>query len=134
MLLLALAILAAGCAGKAGAAGPSPSPKPGTIAVTQKRSGPLFVEGSVGYAKLTPTGAAKALFEVQIPEGGLTKSVPAGTYRLFSYQRICTGNCGHLGPPSITCSGPVRVSSGGKVEVTVNLDPTAQRCTLTIAP
>jgi hypothetical protein len=132
--LVSVSLLAAGCAKANGAAeGPSPAPQSGTLVVTQKRSGPLFVEGSVGYVRLTRSGAATALFEVQVPSNGLTRSVLAGSYQLVSYQRICTGNCGHLGPPSITCSTSMRVPSGGAVNVTVNLTPASNRCTLTVS-
>lgn len=126
LLVSALAVLAASGCGQAETESPEAAPSPATLNVRQvlDMSGPLYIEGSLGYVRLEDAGGLK-LFEQQLdPEKpALSQTVPAGEYVLKSWQRPCNGNCGYLSPPSDRCQSKVSLPAGGAVRATITLKP-----------
>jgi hypothetical protein len=128
--LLVTGLLAAGCARTATVAD-HPSPATGVLRVTQQIEGPLYVEGSVGYVRITD--GSGVVFVGKVPQEGLTRTLEAGTFTLRSYQRICGGNCGNLGHPTDRCQASVTVTAGGTVHAEVRLTPTKNTCSISLS-
>jgi hypothetical protein len=125
LLIPALAMLMAACAHATTPEGP----KVGTLHVTQTISGPLYVEGSIGYVRITQGSAEE--FEGRIANGGLDRALPLGTYTLSSYQRICSGNCDHPGPPTDRCAIQFTLGDNGqRIDAVVTLTPTKNSCSI----
>lgn len=126
---LALAALVLSLAGCGGSAAPEP---PGTMVLVEE-SGPglpMWMEGSVGFARIED-GDGRVVYETP-PRDGATayprelvrRELPAGTYRITSWQRPCQGNCGLLDPPTARCEGEVELPPDATVRVTVEVaDP-----------
>jgi len=123
-------LLGAACARTASVAD-QPSLATGVLRLTQHIDGPLYVEGSVGYVKIGDDSGV--VFEGKVPQGGLTRTLAAGTYSLQSYQRICGGNCDHLGPPSDRCQTSLTVAANQSVDAVVKLTPTKNSCSISVS-
>jgi hypothetical protein len=127
--ILTLGVLTGACA-KATSPGSVPSPAKGSLHVSQAIQGPLYVEGSIGYVRISD--GSGVVFEGKVPQDGLTRPLPVGTYSLQSYQRICGGNCDHLGQPTDRCEASVTVTSDQPVDAVVQLTPTQNSCTISV--
>jgi hypothetical protein len=122
LVVAAIALLTAACGASSAADQAS-----GTLKVTQHINGHLYVEGSVGYVKIVKGG--KTIFEGRIGDG-VSKELSPGTYQLDSYQNLCIGNCGHLGPPIDKCSTTIAVNSDQTTSAAVELTPESNSCTI----
>jgi hypothetical protein len=95
------------------------------VVVTQRFVGRLFrIEGSVGYVRILDRAGrriAENAFPLDRPK--LAFSLGIGRYRLVSYQRACTGNCGHLGPPVDICSKQFRVRAHRFISAKIRVVP-----------
>jgi hypothetical protein len=128
--ILVTGVLAAACAKATQPAAEGSPPPVGHVHVTQSIQGPLYIEGSVGYVQVTD--GSGVVFEGKVPQGGLTRDLPAGTYSLHSYQRICGGNCDHLGPPADRCQASLTVAANRSVDAVVKLTPTKNSCSISV--
>jgi hypothetical protein len=121
-----VAVLATSGCGQTETESPEAAPSPATLNVRQvlDPSGPLYIEGSLGYVRLEDAGGLR-VFEKQLdPEKpALSQAVPAGEYVLKSWQRPCNGNCGYLSPPSDRCQSQLSLPAGGAVRATITLKP-----------
>src|SRR5438270_12526680 len=124
LVAIAIALLTAACGASSAA---DQSAANGTLKVSQHVNGHLYVEGSIGYVKLLRDG--KTVFEGKIG-GGVTKQLSPGAYELDSWQLLCIGNCGNLGPPIDKCNTTVDVRSDQTTSATVELTPDSNSCTI----
>ncbi len=90
--------------------GPGAPPATGTLEVTQEFDdrGQVYTEGSLSFVRLW--GPEGAVFDAEVKDDRLKREVPAGRYRIRSYQRPCDGNCGFLDPPTDTCEQPLTIA------------------------
>ena len=123
---IAVALAAAACGGSRGA-GDRP-PEHGNLSVTQRINGHLYVEGSIGYVEVSD--GHSIVYKSKIGNGASTR-LPAGTYRLNSYQELCIGNCDHLGPPIDKCGTTIHIESEKTTSAIIELTPTQNRCVVT---
>jgi zinc D-Ala-D-Ala dipeptidase len=101
---------------------------PGTLDLRQAfhpARTPGYVEGSVSFVRVRArSGALLVRRRVRHrPRFRLLRRLPAGRYRVVSYQRPCAGNCGRLDPATDRCARPVRILSGGLTQVAVTVRP-----------
>jgi D-alanyl-D-alanine dipeptidase len=99
---------------------------PGTLDLQQAldTSRGSYVEGSVSYVRVRSSeGELVVGRRVRKPRFRMRRRLPAGRYRVISYQRPCDGNCGLLDPPTDRCAQPVRILSRGLTEVAVRVRP-----------
>jgi hypothetical protein len=54
-----------------------------------------------------------------------------GAYRLRTFIRTCSGNCGSLDPPSNACSAELRMRAGDRIRATIHRDA-SQPCRVTL--
>ena len=121
----AIVLVAAACSGKGSSAGSGH----GHLRISQSIHGPLYVEGSAGYVSVAD--GSKTVYRGSLAKP-TTITLNPGSYTVSSYQRICTGNCGHLGSPIDRCSASVDIAAKATSIATVELTPTANRCTIAI--
>ena len=126
LAVTAVALLSAACAHAA--SGPSSGGK-GQLTLSEKIVGQLYVEGSAGY--VTVSDGSKDVYSGSLSKDK-TIDLDAGTYTVSSYQRLCIGNCGHLGPPIDRCSASVNVSADSTTAATIELTPTKNSCAIAI--
>ena len=124
LVAIAIALLTAACGASSAADQTGGS---GTLKVTQHVNGHLYVEGSVGYVKILHDG--QTVFEGKIGDG-VSKQLSPGTYELDSWQRLCVGNCGKLGPPIDKCNTTIDVRSDETTSAVVELTPDSNSCTI----
>ena len=90
---------------------------------------PPYVEGSLSFLRVVQLATKKVLVDGPRTDGTgvrgqdplYSQPLPAGEYRLISYQRPCAGNCKNLDPPADRCSSVVRLNAGEKLSVRVLL-------------
>jgi len=121
---IAIALVTAACASNTG---DQPPTADGTLHVTQRVHGHLYIEGSIGSIKVLRGN--RTVYESKIGNG-VTKDLPPGHYELDSYQQLCTGNCGNLGPPTDRCSRSIEISSDATTSAVVELTPDSNSCTI----
>jgi len=80
------------------------------------------IEGALSYIRINNrTGAT--LTQRQLPDSHtLTLTVPPGTYRLVSWQRICDANCGNLDPPSNQCVRTFTLGNGDQLDAVIRVN------------
>jgi D-alanyl-D-alanine dipeptidase len=84
------------------------------------------IEGSIAFLRVRHAGGRTVLEQ---NSGGprvrwrVRRRLPAGRYRLTSYERPCEGNCSVLDPPAKRCSGRITVIAGGRTGVRVTVRP-----------
>jgi hypothetical protein len=88
----------------------------------------MYVEGSIWHLRVVGS-AGDAVLDRDLKNDRVSLKIPAGRYRLESYERPCDGNCGYLDPPTDNCSGIVTAEAGATVTVRVTLKP-AKGCTI----
>lgn len=113
--------------------GSSDRRSPGEISTRYVFSGSAIpIEGSVSYVVLrrrAPNGRLNTTVRAQLFDArALSASARPGRYRISAYQRICSGTCENLDPPSHGCGRNVRVSSGERVRATIEVDFSDEHC------
>jgi hypothetical protein len=101
--------------------------QPGFLIVDQQLEG-FFTEGAFAYMKLKSAGGPviteRLLRDTRILLPLLRQRLPAGGYRLVSYQRPCEGACPRRGergldPPTLRCEASVEIAAGETVTALV---------------
>jgi D-alanyl-D-alanine dipeptidase len=99
---------------------------PGTLDYRQSFAGaPGYTEGAVSFVHVRDSSGGLVLSRRvrHRPSFRLRRRLPAGRYRVVSYQRPCDGNCSLLDEPTDRCARRIRVLSGGLTEVSVTVRP-----------
>jgi hypothetical protein len=93
----------------------------------------VFVEGAVEFVTLHRVSTGRLVVRRRFDMGAisLSRRLAPGSYRVASWTQSCSGNCGHLDPPSNRCQRTVRVSAGRTLRVTV-LSKVGAHCRLTL--
>ncbi|HEV7845630.1 MAG TPA: M15 family metallopeptidase [Thermoleophilaceae bacterium] len=119
--LVAIGVAVATLALPAGAAA-----APGTLDYRQSfASAPGYTEGAVSFVRVRDSAGRLAVSRRvrHRPSFRLRRRLPAGRYRVVSYQRPCDGSCSSLDEPTDRCARRIRVLSGGLTEVSVTVRP-----------
>jgi hypothetical protein len=101
---------------------------PAVVYVRQVQSGLIGNEGSFAYVRVVGADGNPAVTKrLSLPTENdpvehVALRLNVGDYRLVSFQRICSGNCGLLGPPVYRCDYPLEVG-GETVALVVRLVP-----------
>jgi hypothetical protein len=85
--------------------------------VSPERGLPVLPQSGSGFRRATTSPV-------------LDRRVKSGSYRITSYQRACSGNCGQLDEPSDECEEIVDVDEQATVTVTI-LEGQTGGCTIT---
>jgi hypothetical protein len=114
------------CAVALGAPGAASAAR-GTLDYRQQldTSRSVYVEGSVSYVRVRD-GAGQVVVRrgvQQRPRFRLRRRLPAGLYRVRSFQRPCAGNCAVLDPPADSCTRRIRVLPRGLTVVRALVRP-----------
>jgi hypothetical protein len=145
LIVLVLASLALSACGGTETTDPGATTGPDAAGVRIRQiydiSKGMYVEGAYSYVRVEDLsgkqlverrlGDQRQLDEVTLVST-TTLNLDPGTYRLFSYQRPCSGNCGYLDPPTDRCSQRITVEPGTPLAVTVSVAP-AEGCTIEVA-
>jgi hypothetical protein len=85
-----------------------------TLVVSESGNGPTYIEGALGYLRVTSSDAlTDALIAEKRLEGASSSvSLAPGSYELIAYSRPCSGNCGNPAAPSDECRLPVTLAAG----------------------
>ena len=86
------------------------------------KGSPFPIEGAYHYVRVTgDSGSLKRRLSFErTPQ--TTLQLPAGDYRLESWQRTCDGNCGYLDQPSDRCETGFELQARQRLEATVTVD------------
>lgn len=129
-----VALVASGCGGSSNPEPCARSDEKGCLFVIQRTTGDrLYVEGSLSYVQVTDSTGT--VFDTEL-HGRFSKrptldaALDPGSYRLTSYQRPCSGNCGDLDPATDRCSTDLEIKSDVKTTVLITLRP-SEGCTAT---
>ena len=81
----------------------------------------VYVEGSISYVEVRDSAGRVALARNSGPvvRFSVRAPLPAGRYRVISFERPCEGTCAVLDPPAEACSRRVRVLARGRTAVRV---------------
>ena len=81
------------------------------------------VEGSLLFVRLVaPDG--EVVMDTQFAWPADSRTVPAGSYRVAAYFRVCTGNCGNLSEGELPlCDVEVDLAPGGSLELLIRSTP-----------
>ena len=81
----------------------------------------VYVEGSISYVEVRDSAGRVALARNSGPvvRFSVRAPLPAGRYRVTSFERPCEGTCAVLDPPAEACSRRVRVLARGRTAVRV---------------
>jgi hypothetical protein len=74
------------------------------------------IEGYVSNVTVKRAGSDHVALRAEPPFRG---TLHGGRYRVSSYARTCSGNCGNLDPPSNHCGTSLRLVGGTTVRITV---------------
>lgn len=79
----------------------------------------VYVEGSISYVEVRDSAGRVALARNSGPvvRFSVRAPLPAGRYRVISFERPCEGTCAVLDPPAQACSRRVRVLARGRTAV-----------------
>jgi hypothetical protein len=111
----------------------APGEEQGFLLVDQYRDG-SFTEGAFPFVKVQSTDGRlvteRLVRDARSTVPLLRQPVPAGSYRLVTYQRACEGACPRRGdrgldPPTLRCEAVVEIAAGKTV--TVLLRPSVAR-------
>ena len=98
------------------------------LTVTVEDTGVTFgIEGFISFVKATTDG--KVIWDQRVPEGGLSRMLPAGSYVLEGYIRNCDGWCQLLDPPEPACSVTGSLDRSSSYRLVIDLR--SRTCTLT---
>jgi hypothetical protein len=131
--MASLALLASSAC--AGDKRPDPAPDAVEVPVRQiyDMSQGGYIEGSYSYVRVESLAGDKVIekrFPLEVEKLGplrflstTTVRLAPGSYRLVSFQRPCSGNCGLLDPPTDKCSREMVVAPDRSVEATITVRP-----------
>jgi hypothetical protein len=81
-----------------------------TLVVSESGRGPAYVEGALGYIRVT---SFDALVDEKRLEGtSSSMNLAPGNYELIAYSRPCNGNCSNPDTPRDECRLPVTLAAG----------------------
>jgi D-alanyl-D-alanine dipeptidase len=81
-------------------------------------SGGPYIEGSVGFLRVVDRQGTPVVEEsTQSVRWRVKRPLPAGRYRVTSFERPCSGNCLFLDMPRERCSRRIRILAGGRTGV-----------------
>ena len=137
-----VAMLLAGSA-LLGACGAGDAPPRGRIVVYEHRlpDAVRYIEGSIGVVRIERVDGSLVAQHRRLAlpsnrdEPLLDEHVPAGLYRVVSFQATCAPACGAKTDPmsfdpfrSQECQRPVRLEAGAKATLTAELGADPRRC------
>jgi len=95
----------------------------GHLAIKKVRVGDAIpIEGAITFIRVKrPSGRVVLTRRLPVSER-LTLPLPAGRYRLVSWQRLCDGNCGTLDPPSDRCARSLTIRAGERLRATIRVN------------
>jgi hypothetical protein len=84
-----------------------------------------YIEGSISFLRVRDASGALVVDESTGPRlrWRVSRRLPAGRYRLTSFERPCNGNCSLLDPPTDRCSRRVEVIAHGRTGVRATVRP-----------
>jgi zinc D-Ala-D-Ala dipeptidase len=84
-----------------------------------------YIEGSVSFLRVRDASGALVVDERTGPRlrWRVRRRLPAGRYRLTSFERPCVGNCSLLDPPTDRCSARVTIIAHGRTGVRATVRP-----------
>jgi D-alanyl-D-alanine dipeptidase len=84
-----------------------------------------YIEGSVSFLRVFAANGRLVLEERSAGRvrWRVSRRLPEGRYRVTSFERPCSGNCGFLDPPRERCSRRIRIFAGGRTGVRVTVRP-----------
>jgi hypothetical protein len=133
LVMASLALLAlSACAGDE-----SPDPGPDAVDLPVRQIYDMsqggYFEGSYSYVRVENLDGDELIEKRFTEDAGkldelrflstMTLRIDPGSYRLVSFQRPCSGDCGHLDPPTDECSREIVVVRGRPVEATITVRP-----------
>jgi len=108
-----------------------PARPAGHLAIRKVRVGDAIpIEGAITFIRVKrPSG--RVVLTRRLPASDrLTLPLPAGRYRLVSWQRLCDGNCGTLDPPSHRCARWLTLRAGERLRATIRVNYAAAGCVI----
>lgn len=78
--------------------------------------GGIPIEGYIPFVVVTRAGSGRVVLRAQPPLRG---TLHRGRYRVSSYMRTCSGNCGELDQASNKCATSFRVKGARATTITV---------------
>jgi hypothetical protein len=120
--LLAVALAAGLLAAPSGARAPASAEL--RISTSEDLSGGSPIEGSVNEIDVSRvvSGSLVPAFHVVIYRARpFTIRLRAGTYRITTEPRTCSGTCANLDPPATRCSRSVRLRAGERVSASARI-------------
>ena len=130
VLMTAAALAAGSFAAQASARPPvrsaahaAPARPAGHLAIRKIRVGDAIpIEGAITFIRVKrPSG--RVVLTRRLPASDRrTLPLPAGRYRLVSWQRLCDGNCGTLDPPSDRCARSLTIVAGQRLRATIRVN------------
>jgi hypothetical protein len=95
----------------------------GHLAIRKIRVGDAIpIEGAITFIRVKrPSG--RIVLTRRLPASDRrTLPLPAGRYRLVSWQRLCDANCGTLDPPSDRCARSLTITAGERLRATIRVN------------
>jgi hypothetical protein len=98
-----------------------------------KPSSSVYTEGALEYVSVRRAGSGVLVLKREYPLGKikLARRLLAGSYRLTSWTRTCSGNCGYLDPPGYACSRAIRIRAGTTLRAIV-VSEVGKHCRITV--
>jgi hypothetical protein len=106
-----------------------PTPAPATVRIVHKFNPEpppviFYTEGALWFVKIETASASGDEIVYEGPEHGASAAeveLAPGDYRLTSFLRPCSGNCGpeFLGGPVDGCESPLQVHSGQELLIAI---------------
>jgi hypothetical protein len=82
---------------------------------------PFPIEGAYHYVRVAgDSGSLQRRLSLELTPQA-TLRLPAGRYRLESWQRTCDGNCGYLDQASDRCESGFELKPGQRLEATITV-------------
>ena len=84
-----------------------------------------YIEGSISFLRVRDARGELVVDESHGPglRWRVRRRLPAGRYRLTSFERPCDGNCSLLDPPTDRCSRRIKVIAHGRTGVRATVRP-----------
>jgi D-alanyl-D-alanine dipeptidase len=84
-----------------------------------------YIEGSVSFLRVVDARGRLVLEERSSGRvrWRVKRRLPRGRYRVTSFERPCSGNCGLLDPPRERCARRIRIFAGGRTGVRATVRP-----------
>jgi hypothetical protein len=119
--VLAAATLAIGAVGCGGHELAPPGKARLHVVQLVAKGSPLAIEGAYHCVRVHGDSGSleRRLSDELTPQA--TLRLPAGRYRLESWQRTCDGNCGYVDQPSDRCAGRFELEPHRRLEATITV-------------